>query len=746
MKGFTGQSDLQQVDEQARVIWQKFNEKMCSLTVTTTQPRNDRIPKNGALPLSEQQKQAGTRIANWWRRIRNSGQTIPLNQNGAHPPEFHTLLNNQLIQKRLSYEKDKQLLQELTTSPWQSECFRDENMQQSALNLFAAGKITWQQKATFSLINETKQCYGEFKAIPVLDDQGQDFSADALKYLAPFLKHTPFYYEEPSFDPKDGYLTDGELMLFLALVRQLPKSEQFIFLFKEQHRNNKNQGHPSPDTLLRAVHSRYIEREVENYNGILLLSHGIRNAIGLAHYSVKNWTPVIPRLGAQTIEDVEFFIKKGARIAVSGDSRILGLVDKMMNVHGLPMMYPDNFMHDEYHSLVASRLGANALQGIDRIIELARSRFGKRWSKDLWLLRDADFSNTGYQEDMETSEAVTERFAGGLTTNYHVQGYLDDCDDVVKKTMDGKPFLFGTDDYPNQIFLNFVIDFVRNPDEWKKFNISIDYCRNYKVLPILIRMARFLNEQGIFEEDHGDNQQHKLNIIRFDCFMRSYAPPFTGNGQHREWNDWTAPKVTPKNIMEQMRLIATESDHYNFKSRNKSLLFGFVKEPISIQKAQTKKRERVSELSAINPTHETQLREMFIVACSADNLTDIEHFLDNHRDLLDTNLFEQALEHVKTVEAAELLFTKSGLNKFPKNDKGEPVLPSNTAKVETKREREYTDNDEFSEQDEYLRQENRLLQEQVESLQNLANLRLAKTLELEEKLKNKEKPKRKKNK
>lgn len=747
MKDFTEQSELKQVNEQARQIWQQFNDKMRSLTVTTA-PRNVHFPNEVVLPLSKQEKQAATYIANWWRSIRNSQKTIPFNANGAHPPEFHTLLNNQPVQKRLSHAKDQQLLKEITTAPWQSALFRDESMQHSALNLFAAGKISWQQKATFSLVNESMQCYGEFEAIALLDDNGLDFSPTALRYIAPFLKYTPFYIEEPSFLPKDGYLSDEEMMLFLALVRQLPKSEQFIFIFKEQHRSNANYGHPTPDTVLRAAHSRYIERDGENYQGILLVSHGIRNAIGLAHYSVKNWTPLIPRLGAQTIDDVDFFINRGARVAVSGDSRALGLVGKRMNVHGLPMYYPDNFMHDEYHSLVASSLGANALQGFRRVIELARDRFDKRWSKDLWFLCDADFGSAGTnRDDMDSASTITKRFASGLTSVYHVRGYLDDCDEDIKSTMEGKPFLFGPDQYPNQILLNFVIDLVRNPHEWHKLNINMDTYGVTKALLILRNMAIFLNQQGIFQQDTGDGQQHKLNILRFDCFVRAYGPLFVDIDGAREWMDWNVPREIPEHVMEQIRNLELECEHYQVKQRNKSLLFGFVKEQPEKLKARSKKRERDTLLAEEHSNNNSDLCQRFLEACRLNNLAAVEDFLDNHHDLLDAELFVKAIEQVKSIELAEILLIKSGKNKYPKNDKGEYILPieTTTTVIEKKRPREDSDMNIVPDGDEYLRQENRLLQQQVASLQELANLRLGRILELEERLEINDSLKRKKN-
>ncbi len=622
--------------------WTDFNQKFH--TLTTDRELLPRTQVERIAPLSDQEQAAAKKIASWWKRVRASGRFITCTSTGSHPPEFHTLLVGKTIKRRLSYFQDNALLRELETAPWQSERFRDSRTQHSALNLFAAGKISWQQKATLSLICETAQVFGDFTPIKLLNEAADDLSPEAAAHITPFLKYSPFYFEKPTYLPKDGFLTDEEKKRFIALVRELPASEQYIFNFSRQHRNAINNGSPSEDSEMRSSHTRFLNRSQETYSGIVLFSHGVRNAVGLSHYSVSDWVPLIPRLGEQTIDDVEYFIKRGARVTVSGESRELGLTKSTMYLHGIHMNYPDNFAHDEYHSLIASELGQHVLRGLDKIIDLERMTFGVRWSKDLWILRDGDLATDTFSlESRDSIEINTSIFAACLQGRYHPMNHSE----IGNFIMEGVPLLFGKDGFPNQVLLAFIIDLVRNPREWQKVCISDDEGLYDACLPTLIKMAKFLNSQQLFTESS------KSNILQFDHFVRAHGPLKNND----EWIDWKAPEAIKSELLAQMQEIAKESDSYKVKVMNKGYFLGFVKH-IEMQP--------------------TEFIRQLIDACKAADIKVIEHLLEKHKHLLTYDTFNTALSHVSDPAVAEVLLTKSGHYKFPLDASGKLIMPTQT--------------------------------------------------------------------
>ncbi len=662
-------------------VWEDFNQKIHSLTLDREPAQNIEVLNNAQ--VTDEQKAAGEKIAAWWRRARSSGGFIRCNPAGAHPSEFHTLLGGKVIKKRLSYYQDAALLRELNTAPWQSERFRKPSSHHSALNLFAAGKISWQQKATLSLICETVQVFGDFEPIRVLNESGDDFSREAIDIIKPFLKYGPFHVQKPTFLPEDGYLNDEEKKRFIKLVLKLPLSEQYIFNFRNQYRDGSNKGVPSQDSEMRASHTRFLNRSGESYSGILLLSHGIRNAIGLSHYSIRDWFPVIPRLGEQTIDDVEYFLKRGARVCVSGESRELGLAEATMYLHGLHMNYPDNFAHDEYHSWIASQLGEHVMGALDKVIELARGVFGFRWSKDLWILRDGDLATIGSLSTFQNLiQKNTKIFEECLTGQYRPSIYGE----IGNFVMERVPFLYGKDGFPNQLLLNLIIDLVKNPDDWIEFYISNDeglYDDNFSSL---IKMAKFLNSHGVFTENS------KSNILQFDHFVRAQGPLKNGV----TWIKWKAPDAIQGKLLAEMLDIAKTSGTYEAKVRNKAYFLGFEKTTLT----------------------QAEFSKKLVEACRKADTKELEELLQKHKHLLTYELFNTALSGVSDPAVAEVLFTKSGYNKFPLDASGKIVMPSSVSEPD----------------DTFYQTENSLLKKQLSTMQQLIDVKDAYIATLQEKI------------
>lgn len=148
--------------EQAKKIWQQFNQKYHSITgdprylERQRQLRQKDPHYHGNATVTDENEQASKKITTWWKKQLNSGKFLTFNVKGAHPDPFYTLLSGrQGVKKRLSIVEDGELLKDIQAANWHSQKFRIPFYQHSALNLFAADKISWQQKGTISMIMET---------------------------------------------------------------------------------------------------------------------------------------------------------------------------------------------------------------------------------------------------------------------------------------------------------------------------------------------------------------------------------------------------------------------------------------------------------------------------------------------------------------------------------------------------------------------------------------------------------------
>lgn len=559
----------------------------------------------------------------------------------THPDYFFK--RHEHIKQTLPAQPDLALLSEIENNPWQSARFKDPASHRELLKLYADNKISWQQKATISLIIETKQVFGEFVAVPLLNDAQDAISEEALPLIADYLRYRPLYSENP---PKYGFLTEQEQQFMIALVKALPLSEQYIFHFKEQHNNEQHpNGYPSEDLIEnRQLYARLLNRNGYEYHGVLLLSHGIRNALGLSHYGVTDWVPVIPQLGKQSIDDVEANLKNGGRVTVSAESCALGLAPAKSDIHGRLMETPDQFFHDEYHSLIASVLGSKVLSALDKVIEVARANLGVRWSKDLWLLRDGDLTKYEqlYQELTPQSAAeVTRSFASCLDGTYSSTAALLNCVPEVQQSMKDQPMMFTTDRFPNAILLNFVLDICLNSENWKKHHVLNDEKLYAGPLPRLIKMVKFLQKQGILTEH--DEHNAKNNILILDHFVRSQGLFYQTEmdelfeRENHLWINWCEPDEISSKLIAEFKDILKNNDNFVFFVSNRKIIAGFIsKEKLLIEideEMSDRKNNSTSRLCSLLELYPflkqngEWIRKQFIHACHDGRVKDVEYMI-----------------------------------------------------------------------------------------------------------------------
>lgn len=405
--------------------------------------------------------------------------------------------------------------------------------------------------------------------------------------------------------------------------------------------------------------------------------------MGLSHYSVEDWVPLIPRLGKQTIDDVEAIRQKGGQVALSGESRFLKLVDKMLDVHNEQTAYPDNWTHSEYHALVNAYLGNKVCNAVQRMVQLARTAFQRKWSKDLWILVDFDLAHIAMAElginpnmaGKSPIEATTEKFAWVLQDLYIPGNHISDCDADIKELLALKCILHGPDNLPNQILLCFIIDLVMNPDEWQKWHISNDERFYFGILPNVIKMAKYLHQQDLFKENH------KENILKLDTFIRSQGDITA--------NNWMTPTSIPDAILQKLYQVEEEQDQFVFRQKNKRLLFGFYKKlpnetvPAqgSVQNYQCIEEVPLEVARKVNLREPNLLlnphllRKAFVVACQDHRSEDVTYFVKHLNRYLDNDSLGEGMHYLMTAESVdsqllEVIWQHSGDAKWPRDEKG----------------------------------------------------------------------------
>ena len=567
--------------------------------------------------LTQAEEFAGTKISQWWRARRSSGKAAVFNPGGNHSGAFRLFLNkHKNIPKRLTHFQDQALLEDIEKGVWDSKRFQNNNVHYSLMNLFAAGKIDWEQKATLSDIIETSRVYGRFIPFSILSAEGE-FTEAAQTHLLPFLKKSMVYKGQE-------ILSEEELGVFRKAIMQLPESERYFFLFPDQKLDeagsspsrhsglrdnfvgsvfesglsvikatNREYGVNSEEAALKFI-AAAAEKKLEEffdsvttenhpnclkYQGILKLSFGAENAFGIIDFGRQNWWRVVPRLGYQTIENIEELSQQQIRPTLSPESLHLGLVKEREHLHGMWHEYPEIMSHDDYHRKITAQIGKDVHGAVDRIILLAREIFGFRWSKDIWLLRDFDLSaqprdlSLCSQDDMK--RYITRRFSDALQAPY-LPNQLENCEEQIRKALQGSLIMMDEHQHPRQIALAFVIDLVRNPQIWNDLNILNDETY-YSGSPYekLIQIAKFLDKNGQF------NDNMKENVIKFSHFIQneSFVPPKLFGIWPLSFGEWDSELLSVKLALQNLRALDKEEiDSYQSVRNNQRVFLGFIRQ------------------------------------------------------------------------------------------------------------------------------------------------------------------------
>lgn len=620
-------------EELSSQIWQEFYSRQQSLT-GNQQAYRDRYTQQLLNPIDfnalrkndperyQAFEAASTKLARFWRKYRDSEKAIPINPKGNHSDEFHTLINvdkagkiDPRIVKSLTHTKDKKLLDIINKGLYTSDAFSNENSIEtisSAFNLFASGRISQQQKTTVTNLVESSKAFGGHKAYAILNQDGT-FSPEAKQILLPELRK--FGHISGLLLPRWTVRYEEQ---FRILVKKLPLSEQYFFVHPNQKRTASGSS-PYVDTrdfssqlesstksiiLLNKGYSTGLTKwlfsalGIDNltythYSGVLTYATGCRDAMGLAMCG-EEWEPLSPRIGHQTIEDIEHFSKQFARPTVSPESIALNIQSQTENIHSIKTGFPISYAHDEYHRTRRSVMNRNSQHAVERLIKISRETFGYRWSKDIWLLRDLDlgfvirFAPGRILKSLYLillSSALLKPILKSIAPNtYHTLEfskvleiiYLDNqverCYPSVRSKFGfNHDFLLGYDNLPSQIMMLLILDMVLNADTWNTLNITANpnyFPKNYASL---INMVQFLKEQDLFTKD-----DMKSNVIKLRAFMEQEWPHTDASAS----KVWRAPSDT-RALLNKVAELKTEltqplCDEYEVVRHNKSVFLGFV--------------------------------------------------------------------------------------------------------------------------------------------------------------------------
>jgi hypothetical protein len=567
----------------AQQIWDAFEQRTRSLTGNKAAIRQRHTQKD-TKPLTRIREKAALKIAQFWHQKRSSFKLISVNINGNHPDSFFAFLNNKAIKKPLSHFTDNRVLKALQNGNWQDPIFAEhfERAQASATNLFAANKITWQQHATVGDITQTAQVFGHHEAYPILTTDGKDFSPKAKEYLLQFLVHHINRHTEENFN-------DDELTLFKNLILCLPTSERFFFVFPEQRRlDYKEMPSPTNDIREDLKHPPYFRALKipggNDYQGVVKLSYGADNAHGLVSH-LDDWAALLPRLGTQTIDDIEYYSSKGARPTESADSIRLGFIKNREKVHGKLCDFTEFFAHDHYHRTTMSLLGKEVSKAIARVIDITRKVFGFKWSKDLWLLTDANFVAKTVAKEIKGSAKYFNKsfFATKLFSDCLVQEYgifaIESCDEDTRDDLYRSQMMFRNGS-PRHMAQLLIIDLVMNAPLWReKYNIDVEhefaFDRHYQPY---IKIAKILKGKNIFGNDI------KGNILKFDLVLK-------------EINIYKFDAERVSTVLRKMKpqLQNIKPDDYEAKRDNKTVFLGFAKKsqpPVKKEETECQQQKR----------------------------------------------------------------------------------------------------------------------------------------------------------
>jgi hypothetical protein len=375
-------------------------------------------------PENIKQNLAAIRIQRKWRQVLSSDEKKLVSvrvgeRDKKDNPEFIFFLHGQKIKKTLNLKLRKAFKEAIEAADWSKILSFGENAYYLAVALSQRKEITADQRNTVLDVLSTTKDFKLKDIFPVLDADGK-FTVEAAKFLLPALEKTGYLKK----------LTPESREKFRQLILQLPKSEQFFYLTSSQRVGADSQnsgagyladlmmqtgallhsqgdhkklsggadGMPSPAAGPSLGSGKQDAKQSPSFEHIFLTT-GVRNALGIARYGVKQHVASRARLGPFTKQEIQEGVRQGYR---SRDTRFPG-VKSPEGVHDFEVtVAAETASHDDHHANILSALPMPARLAVLRIIDVIRDDFkdfiapkdakaDDIFSKEIWEYIDADF-------------------------------------------------------------------------------------------------------------------------------------------------------------------------------------------------------------------------------------------------------------------------------------------------------------------------------------------------------------------
>lgn len=441
----------------AQIIWKQFYSKYSDVSAELSTKRKyaevsqdfiDEIAQN-----HDEYSKAAIRIQSLWRGLRCRDTLISVNPNADHSGEFNHLVNynplkNNGVRRSLNKLKQDILLEAIEQGNWEASILNDATLPQLALSLFDSGSISQQQIYTLLEHHQTLKDYPLIKHYPILNTGGS-FSKEAIEHLLPCLQNR---------SNLEG-LCGKEIEEFRLMIAALPKSEQMFYLTGCGKLNEQKKSTQLGHKLIK------LDGIFLANIGLLHISSGARDALGLVKFGLENYVRPMPRLGSMWLTDIERGVKHRARYAALNypNTKPYGNIHDYDYVNDL-----EATSHDVYHGNVMSTIPENFLKALNRFTKISRKHTNIKWSLEIWDWIDCDytffFHKLGKKPDTSDLSELTLLFC-------HMLDYGNGT--TIKEISRGGSVL--RDNKPTPLGILIFIDMVTNRPKWIEMGINPDY-------------------------------------------------------------------------------------------------------------------------------------------------------------------------------------------------------------------------------------------------------------------------------
>ncbi len=401
---------------------QRYNQKLSDSEIKAYQQ---------AIQINAHKKQQSLdqfarKIQRYWRKKLSSDTLIPVNLNANHTEEFKELVNEQKVLKSINQTKLKQLFKSVQAGNWKDKIFMDPHLAYLALSLFDSNKITSVQIRTLLEYVQIAKEKKDIRIIEVLDK-----NLEFTEQFAEILKDI----ENLTFKR----LEKKQLIMLKSLICHLPASERACFLFEinqyilEKQLMDENllkhgQSEQSLGlSMLEVLHKTIIYDQTKPQLRANYITAGIRDALGIVRFGLKNYVRLLPTLGEKTPHQIESGIRKQVRYSVLDFPGTIPFT-KIHEFNNVTLY--EAIQHDYSHAEIMSILGWEVQQAILLLVDQLRALWGEDikptlggkplLSFELWTLIDAVFLYCYYHDltyntpffrnNLLTEAKITEKF------------------------------------------------------------------------------------------------------------------------------------------------------------------------------------------------------------------------------------------------------------------------------------------------------------------------------------------------